>query len=152
MLGSDDIMGVSRQEALSLLTKSDFLILTTQEKTGIYPFYQSLAQYWNDLKAWADKNMIVFRTVPFDNFTATIYARPSATVSGLSGGWITSAGLSLETERVTLQEFRKIQMQLPGTPQAFPRLPVGFGTHQHVEPVGITPEQDRGYMCANVSG
>jgi hypothetical protein len=126
MLGQA-IMGVSRQEALSFLARSDFLILTTLPKSGVYPFYQRVAVYWNDLKAWADKNMILVRTVPFDSFKATIYARPSATISGLSGGWITSEGLSIETERSALQRFPKIRLSGPANTW-LPKMPVPFAT------------------------
>jgi hypothetical protein len=122
MLGRD-LMGVEKQEALSLLAKSDFLILTTLEKTGIYPFYQHVAQYWSEFKAWADRNMIVARTVPFDTFTATIYAHPSATVSGLSGGWIASDGLSLEAARVTLQGFPRIRLSGDANYSWLPKIP-----------------------------
>jgi hypothetical protein len=45
------------------------------ERQHRYPFYQHLAQYRDDLKAWADKNMTLAQTVPFRNFTATIYVR-----------------------------------------------------------------------------
>ena len=109
MLGQQ-VMGVDRAEALSLLARSDFVILTNLPKTGVDPFYERVSQYWNDLKAWAEQNMIVVRIVPFDDFTATVYVRPFAKVSGLSGGWITSAGLSIETERVALQRFPKIRL------------------------------------------
>jgi hypothetical protein len=85
MLGNS-IMGIDKPEALSLLANSDFLILTTLPKIGVYPFYQHLGQYWDDLRAWANKNMILVRTVPFEAFTATVYVRPSATVRALSGG------------------------------------------------------------------
>ena len=81
---------------MSLLKKSDFAILTNLPKVGIYPFYRRIAEYWDDLKAWADDNMIVARIVPFSSFTATLYLRPTAKISGISGGWITSHGLSLE--------------------------------------------------------
>jgi hypothetical protein len=117
------IMGVGREEALSMLAASDFLILTTLPKAGVYPFYQGVAQYWNDLKSWADKNMILLRTVQFDNFIATIYVRPSATVSGLSGGWITSTGLSIETERAALLRFPKIRLSGQANYTWMPKLP-----------------------------
>ena len=58
--------------------------------TGISP------SYWDDLKAWADENMVMSRVIHFSNFNATLYVRPTAKVSGLSGGWITSHGLTLE--------------------------------------------------------
>jgi len=109
MLGGS-LMGVDRPEALSLLAHSDFVILTTQQKVGLYPFYENIRKYWNDLKAWADENMYPARTVPFDNFTATIYVRPTATVSGLSGGWITSYGLSVDAPRAALRRFPIIRL------------------------------------------
>ena len=74
MLGNN-IMGVEKPEALTLLANSDFFILTTLAKIGVYPFYHQPAQYWSDLQVWAEKNMIVVRTVTFKDFTATVYAR-----------------------------------------------------------------------------
>ena len=53
------------------------------ERQHRYPFYQRPAQYRDDLKAWANTNMTLAQTVPFRNFTATIYVR-SAAASGLS--------------------------------------------------------------------
>jgi len=53
------------------------------ERQHRYPFYQRLAQYRDDLKAWADGNMTLAQTVSFRNFTATIYVR-STGGSGLS--------------------------------------------------------------------
>jgi hypothetical protein len=94
----DGIVRIERSEALSRLAKSDFLILTTQPKTEVssdglsleassaaiqkfpalrlhlFPFYENIAQYRDDLKTWADKNMILAKTVSFDNFAVTIYA------------------------------------------------------------------------------
>jgi hypothetical protein len=107
---ANGIMGVGREEALSLLKKSDFVILTTLPKVGGYPFYQHIAEYWQDLKAWADNNMIVARIVPFSTFTATVYVRPTAAISGISGGWIPSHGLLIEASRAVLQRFPMIQL------------------------------------------
>ena len=112
MLGNG-VLGVDRAEAMSLLKRSDFAILTTLPKVGIYPFYRHIAEYWDDLKAWADDNMIVARIVPFSNFTATLYLRPTARISGISGGWITSHGLSLEAARSVLE-------RLPNYPASRP--------------------------------
>jgi len=90
------IMGVDRQEALSLLENSDFVILTTLPKTGVFPFYESIAHYWDDLRAWANKHMIAARTVLFDDFSATVYARPGATLSGVSGRWLPGEGMLIK--------------------------------------------------------
>jgi hypothetical protein len=115
--------GVGQSEALSQLKASDFVILTTLPKTGLFPFYRDVARYWDHLKAWADEEMILVRTVPFDSFTATVYARPSAILSGLSGGWLTADGLSIEAPRAALLRFPKIRLsgtadysRLPKTP------------------------------------
>ena len=112
MIGNG-VLGVNRAEAMSLLKRSDFVILTTLPKTGIYPFYRHIAEYWDDLKAWADENMIVARIVPFSSFIATLYIRPTARISGISGGWITSHGLSLEATRTALERFPTIRLTGP---------------------------------------
>jgi hypothetical protein len=112
MLGNG-VLGVDRAEAMSLLKQSDFVILTTLPKTGVYPFYRHIAEYWDDLKAWADDNMIVARIVPFSSFIATLYIRPTARISGILGGWITSHGLSLEATRTALERFPIIRLTGP---------------------------------------
>jgi hypothetical protein len=109
MLGNG-VMGVDREEAILLLEQTDFLILTTLPKAGTLPFDRRIAEYWDDLKAWADNNMIVARIVPFSAFTATVYVRPAATISGLSGGWIPSHGFSIEAPRDVLERFPLIRL------------------------------------------
>ncbi|MBV8378551.1 MAG: hypothetical protein JO279_16260 [Verrucomicrobia bacterium] len=109
MLGNG-VLGVDRAKAMSLLKQSDFAIFTTLPKKGVYPFYALIASYWEDLKAWADDNMVIARIVPFSSFTATLYVRPTARISGLSGGWITSHGLSLQTTRSVLERFPIIRL------------------------------------------
>ena len=61
--------------------------------------------------------------MPFDSLTATVYARPSAILSGLSRGWLTPDGLSIEAPRAALLRFPKIRLsgttdysRLPKTP------------------------------------
>jgi hypothetical protein len=107
---SDGVLGVEWPEAVALLEKSDFVILTTGLKAadageGLsvyastasfkqfpavqlrhFPFYDHIDKYRDDLKAWVDKNMVLAQTVPFENFTANVYVRPTATPSGLSVG------------------------------------------------------------------
>ena len=104
------IMGVGRQEALSLLSSSDFVILTDLKKTGVFPFHHDVTQYWGDLKLWADENMILMRTVRFHSFTATVYIRPTATLSVLPGDWVTRDGLSIDATRTALQRFPMIRL------------------------------------------
>jgi hypothetical protein len=112
MIGNG-VLGVDREEAISLLKKSDFAIFTTLPKVGVYPFYRHIAEYWDDLKAWADGNMVVARIIPFSDFTATLYVRPTARISGFSGGWITSHGLSIEATRSALERFPMVRLTGP---------------------------------------
>ncbi len=104
------IFGVERAEALSELANSDYVVLTTMPKVGVYPFYEKVRQYWDDLKSWSDENMLLVRTMPFRDCTVTVYARPIPRIFGVSGRWITSRGLDLETERDTLERFPVIRL------------------------------------------
>jgi hypothetical protein len=110
LANGSDIMGVDRSEALSLLANSDFIMLTTLPKEGIYPFFQKVSAYWPDLKEWADKNRILACRVPFDEGTVMVYVRPSAQVSQVSGGWITSKGIWISAARADLEKFPQIRL------------------------------------------
>ncbi len=112
MIGNG-VLGVDRATAISLLKQSDFAIFTNLPKVGVYPFYRHIAEYWDDLKAWADVNMVAARVIHFSNFVATLYVRPTAKVSGLSDGWITSHGLTLEATTSVLERFPMIRLSGP---------------------------------------
>jgi hypothetical protein len=109
MLGNG-VLGVDREAATSLLKQSDFAIFTTLPKIGIYPFYRHIAEYWDELKIWADENMVVARIIHFSDFTATLYVRPTAKVLGLSGGWFTRHGSSIEAKTSALKRFPMIRL------------------------------------------
>ena len=120
------IMGVDRLEALSRLEESDFVILTTLPKEGAFPFYERIAHYWDDLKAWTDKHMVAVRTVLFDDFSATVYTRPSAVLSGLYGGWVPREGLSITASHGALQRFPVVQLRGSADYSRLPKMPLVF--------------------------
>jgi hypothetical protein len=136
------IMGVERPEALSMLANSDFAILTTTKKVGVYPFYEHISRYWSDLQVWAELHMTVAQTIPFDRFIATVYVRPSAKVSGLSDGWITHDGLTIEATSETLRRFPLIRLfGNPGSSR-LPKVPtvtamIGTGAKEEAVPASI---------------
>jgi hypothetical protein len=109
MLGNG-VLGVDREAAISLLKQSDFAIFTTLPKVGIYPFYRHIAEYWDELKIWADDNMVVARIIHFSDFTATLFVRPTAKVQGLSGGRFTWHGSSIEAKTSALKRFPMIRL------------------------------------------
>jgi hypothetical protein len=121
-------MAVGRQEALSLLSNSDFVILTDLKKTGVRPFYADVARYWGDLKAWADENMILTKTARFDSFTASVYTRPTAMLTVLPGGWLTRDGLSIEAPRTALQRFPVIRLVGEADYSRLPKVPAVTAT------------------------
>ncbi len=99
------IAGVERDQALADLEQSDYVILTTAPKIGVYPFYDKIRKYWDDLKAWSEQNMLVAWSIPFEDYVATVYKRPVPKLAGVSGDWITSRGLDLEAEGNILERF-----------------------------------------------
>ena len=127
MLGGD-IMGVNRAEAISLLARSDFVILTDIPKVGIWPFYERVAQYWNDLKVWANDHMVSARTIHLETFTATVYVRPTATVSGPTDGWVTRSGVFIEALRAALQRFPEIRLSGTANFSWLPKTPIVSAT------------------------
>jgi hypothetical protein len=125
LLGSS-IFGPSREEALKLLAKSDFVILTSPRQPGNFPFTQAIETYWTDLRAWAEKHLVVARTQRFHTYfpyTATVYVRPSARLRDVSGDWITSQGVLIEIKRIDLQRFPLIRLKGAADFRALPKVP-----------------------------
>jgi hypothetical protein len=126
LLGSS-IFKRSREEALGLLQKSDFVILTSPRRPGNFPFTGAIETYWPDLKDWADKHLVLARTQRFDAgypYTATIYVRPTALVHDLSGDWVTSRGILIEAERTLLERFPVIRLKGTADFAKLPKIPV----------------------------
>ena len=123
---STSISGPSREEALKILEDSDFVILTSPHQLGNYPFAQAVAKYWPELKAWADRHLVVAKTQRFDAYdpyTATVYVRPSAQLRDLSGDWITSKGVLVEAKRSDLERFPLVRLKGAADFSALPKLP-----------------------------
>jgi hypothetical protein len=122
------LTGFGESDALSLLKTSDFVILTTVKKNGPFPFDHDVARYWGDLKSWAENEMILVRTVRFFNFTASVYARPSPVLSGISAGWLTRDGLLVAAPRAALHRFPLIRLCGPADDSRLPKTPAVSAT------------------------
>jgi hypothetical protein len=72
--------------------------------------------------------MIPARTVQFTGFTAKAYTRPSAEISGLSNGWITSSGVTIDASRADLQRFPKIRLLGSANYSWLPKTPAVLAT------------------------
>jgi hypothetical protein len=130
LLGSS-IFKTSREDALTVLAKSDFVILTSPRQPGNYPFTKAIEGYWPDLKEWADKHLVVAKTQRFDTsypYAATVYVRPTAVVRDLSGDWITSKGISVEARRTDLERFPVIRLKGAADFASLPKMPAVTAT------------------------
>jgi hypothetical protein len=45
-------------------------------KRGVYPFDQRISEYWGELKAWTEKNLVLARSIAFEGFSVSVYVRP----------------------------------------------------------------------------
>jgi hypothetical protein len=125
LLGSS-IFGETREKALELLENSNFVILTSPRQSGKYPFSQTIAAYWSDLKAWADKHLLLARRLEFDNYypvALTVYTQPTAQLRDISGDWITSKGVLIEAKRSDLERFPVIRLKGAATFSNLPKVP-----------------------------
>jgi hypothetical protein len=120
------IFGETREKALEFLENSNFVILTSPHQSGKYPFSQAIAAYWSDLKAWADKHLILARRLEFDNYypaALTVYTQPTAQLRDISGDWITSKGVLIEAKRSDLERFPVIRLKGAAAFSNLPKVP-----------------------------
>jgi hypothetical protein len=125
LLGSS-IFGETREKALEFLENSNFVILTSPRQSGKYPFSQTIAAYWSDLKAWADKHLLLARRLEFDNYypaALTVYTQPTAQLRDISGDWITSKGVLIEAKRSDLERFPVIRLKGAADFSNLPKVP-----------------------------
>jgi hypothetical protein len=93
----DDIFAVSREEALRLLADSDFFVLSdpTRGRESPYPMNAEIPKYWNDLRNWALRNMVMLDKREIAGIPYQVFEKPAVKLTGASAGWITSAGIIL---------------------------------------------------------
>jgi hypothetical protein len=106
MLG-DDIFGASRETALQLLADSDIVVLTDPVlgRGSPYPINTAIRQYWDDLRSWAAQNMVTLDQLEIAGISHVVFAKPSVKITGLSGDWITSAGITITVAPNDLQHW-----------------------------------------------
>jgi hypothetical protein len=66
--------------------------------------------------------MVVARIIHFSDFTAALYVRPTAKVLGLSDGWFTRHGSSIEAKTSALKRFPMIRLFGPADDATLPKL------------------------------
>ena len=102
------IMEVDEKTALAALERSDFVVLTHGPwEEGGYPFLASMRALRPWLEAYCAREMELLDECDVLGNRVRLYARPAFAISGDSGGWITSAGLTLTAPRTFLARRRR---------------------------------------------
>jgi hypothetical protein len=112
LLGAS-IQPVSTASALEAIKESDFAVISdfsTKDAGFPYPFNIDMRQKERELHAAADEFMLPLRHYQVYGDGFTLYMRPSAQVSGDSGGWITADGLTLTVDAKVLKERPRIEL------------------------------------------
>jgi hypothetical protein len=99
MLG-DGIFATSREDALRLVEDSDFFVLTdpARGRESPYPMNVEIQKYWNDLRLWALQNMVILGGREISGISHQVFAKPPVSITGISGDWITSAGITITAD------------------------------------------------------
>lgn len=99
MLG-DDIFATPREDALRLVKDSDVFVLTdpTRGRESPYPMNVEIQKYWNDLRLCALQNMVILGSREISGISHQVFAKPPVRITGISGDWITSAGITITVD------------------------------------------------------
>lgn len=120
------IFATSRDDALRLIADSDIIVLTdpVTDRAVPYPMNTKIKEYWDELWQWTNQNRILLYTTKIYGVPYRVFVRPLAKMTGLSEGWITSEGLSLEANAAVLAKYPFIVLEgradytaLGGVPQ-----------------------------------
>jgi hypothetical protein len=99
MLG-DDIVATPREDALGLVEDSDVFVLTdpARGRESPYPMNVEIQKYWNDLRLYALQNMVTLGSREISGISHQVFAKPPVSITGISGDWITSAGITITAD------------------------------------------------------
>ena len=124
--GHYGIFATSRDDALRLFADSDIIVLTDPviDRSPSYPINSKIKEYWDELAQWTAQNRVLLFSTRIFGIPYRVYVRPLAKMDGLSAGWVTSEGLSLEANAAVLAKYPLIVLDgkadytaLGGVPQ-----------------------------------
>jgi hypothetical protein len=124
--GAYGIFATSREDAMRLFADSDIIVLTDPitDRTVPYPMNTKIREYWDELSSWTAQNRILLFSTRIFGIPYRVFVRPLAKITGMSEGWITSEGVSLEANAAVLARYPFIVLEgqadytpLGGVPQ-----------------------------------
>jgi hypothetical protein len=124
--GAYGIFATSREDAMRLFADSDIIVLTdpVTDRLVPYPMNTKIKEYWDELSKWTAQNRVLLFSTRIFGIPYRVFVRPLAKMTGLSEGWITSEGVSLEANANVLAKYPFIVLEgkadyavLGGVPQ-----------------------------------
>jgi hypothetical protein len=146
------IFALTKEDLLNRFSRSDVVVLSDPHlgRNSVYPSNAVVSENWDELRRLVSGSMIsVARTniagVPYEAFV-----RSSPKVTGLSGGWITSAGIDLRAngQEIAARPFIVLEglallEPLGGVPEPRAALRLGTGGPSTSLPARITMSDNR---------
>jgi hypothetical protein len=121
------IFALTQDKALAGLQQSDFAILTVassaNERQSFVPFNLSMQSISPALIDWAERHLVPLGHYHFFDRDVALYVRPTLTVQGASGVWITSDGVTLVGLSDVLRARPLIELHGQASFQFLPKVP-----------------------------
>lgn len=111
----DYLLAVDGPQALQLLGYSDFVALTVAppRDTPWFPFHDSMRALHTTIRDFCEARFERLGRFRLPEGDVLLYQRPSMRMEGESGGWITSAGLSLVGEGAVVGRHPILELRGP---------------------------------------
>ena len=99
--------------AMRLVSDSGIVILTDplRDRSSPYPMNTKIREYWDDMWSWATQHLVLYYSTEIHGIPHYLFVRPIVTISGLSGDWITSAGVIVDVKANYLLRFPFIVLE-----------------------------------------
>jgi hypothetical protein len=98
---------------MKILASSDVIVLT-EPKGGrqlLYPMDAKIESYWQDLWDWSATNRLQLATETIHGMPHAVFVKPIVRISGASGPWITSDGITLTAHSQDLNRWPFIVLE-----------------------------------------
>jgi hypothetical protein len=95
-----DVLASSREDALKQFADSDIVMLTdpVERRAEPFPLNSSIREYRGELQSMVTANFLPLTSATIQGIHLEVFAKPILKISGVSGAWVTSAGLIIEVE------------------------------------------------------
>jgi len=91
------ILSTTKEDILNRFSQSDVVVLSDPllGRNSVYPSNVTMTQHWSELRTLVTKNMISVARANIAGVPYEAFVKPAPKITGLSGGWITSAGIDV---------------------------------------------------------